>query len=292
MGWSLKKMLTPPKSIRKFKLKKLGKLDWWKEMAQDAAFIPEHQRKMKFGDLGKGEWWKKTAMDVGKKAAIAGSIAYGPALLAAAPGAFSSAAGSIGSASGGLGGMMGMGGGGGAMSTIGNIGKIGMMGKGMYDAHKAGKQSKKDSKMARNLATQAMDMYRASAMGAQNRYNMNSPLRDAFRMSALNFSDPTNPFSRDFSSQFAPNLQQESYPADQQPSMFGGLFGQMGQGPGPGTQHTGGNDNGMSSGLAKALGIQGGGRSVSTPVNRKSNTRSPGTNRDRDRGRDSAMEMV
>lgn len=196
-GKWLKKKITPPKSIRKFQLKKLGKGKWWKELAQDAAFIPEHQRKMKFRDLGKGEWWERTAKDIGKKAAIAGSIVYGPALLAAAPGAISgagsAAAGAASSAAGGAGAMLQ---GGSTLGTLANVGKLGMGIYGAVEGAKQAKQSKKDSKVARQLAQEALEMYRKSAEDAQARYNMNSPLRDAFRFGAMNFGDPTNPFSR------------------------------------------------------------------------------------------------
>ena len=37
MGFSLKQMLTPPKSIRKFQPKKAGNLDWWKDVGKEVG---------------------------------------------------------------------------------------------------------------------------------------------------------------------------------------------------------------------------------------------------------------
>lgn len=58
-----------------------------------------------------------------------------------------------------------------------------------------------DSKRAHELADQSAAMAQQASAGANKRYGLNAPLRDAFRFGALNFGDSSNPFDR--SNQFA-----------------------------------------------------------------------------------------
>ena len=53
MGFSLKQMFTPPKSIRKFQPKKLGNVSWWKDFGTEVA-IPAAMTGMGLGAAGFG----------------------------------------------------------------------------------------------------------------------------------------------------------------------------------------------------------------------------------------------
>jgi len=73
-------------------------------------------------------------------------------------------------------------------------------------------QANRDRQRARELANQSVGFAQDAVNTQQQQFGLDAPLRDAFRMGALNFSDPTNPFSRGQSmfGQFAQLLQQEA----------------------------------------------------------------------------------
>lgn len=128
----------------------------------------------------------------------------------------------IGAGAGKLSSLLGLGGGGGGIggalggflgSGGGGLGKLLGLGGGVLTAKMLKDQyeeAQADKKMARQLAGESLESYRNAVSGAQDRYNMNSPLRDAFRMGALSFSDPSNPFSRDLFATQRGQLQMET----------------------------------------------------------------------------------
>lgn len=110
-----------------------------------------------------------------------------------------------------LGGLLGGGGGQGALQ--GGLGG-GMGGFVMNQMKQANDEANKDRKRARGLADQAVNTINHGQNVTNQQWALGAPMRDAFRFGALNFSDPTNPFSR--GGMFAP-FQQAFMPESQMP---------------------------------------------------------------------------
>lgn len=73
-------------------------------------------------------------------------------------------------------------------------------------------QMSADQAMSRKLAGGAVDTYQGALEGAQRRYGLNAPLRNAFRTGAMKFGDTPNPFSRgNMFEPFMENLKQERF---------------------------------------------------------------------------------
>ena len=182
MGFSLKQMLTPPKSIRKFQPKKLGNTSWWKDFVKDMA-IPTIGVGTMLGLAGGGGGGIGSIFEKLKGGKAGGALKSGAGLLASKGGA------------------------GGLLKT-----GLGLLTG--YQGYKGAQQAGRDQATAREHANSASELQLQAARVAQDRYNMNSPLRDAFRLGAFNMADPTNPFAREnIFSQFQNRLQQESAPA-------------------------------------------------------------------------------
>ena len=131
--------------------------------------------------------------------------------------------GAAGSNSGIMGKLFGGGGGGG----LGNILGLAGAGIGAHSIYQGNKQQNADRKQARQLAQESLSGFRDMRQGAENRYGLNSPMRDAFRSGIMNAQDPTNPFARSgMFDQFASRLQQESAPVQaQQQGLAGRIMG-------------------------------------------------------------------
>jgi hypothetical protein len=264
LGKWLKRAVTPPKSIRKFQLKKLGNASWWKDFAKQVA-LPAAAGVSGLGVLG-----------IGPLSGALGGV--GGALKGAASsvgGALKGQLGSLGKQVGmealGMGG--GEGGGGGISGFLGgDLGKLlmgGLTGASTYGNYK---QSKKDSKQARQIAEQAMQQYQMAGDHAANRWQSMSPLRNAFMQGAFNMADPTNPFSRgQMFQQMAPG----GLPLGQKPDIKVGTP--------TATDPPGGDQPFTPRGMLMG---QMGGRALGQPQMRAASVKAPYVARAQDRGRD------
>lgn len=138
-------------------------------------------------------FWSTLKGIAGKALPIAGGLIGGP----------------IGGAIGGaLGGAL-SGGGSGAAQGIAS-GAVG--GLTLQQIKKAMDEANKDRTRARGLADRSEGLVNEAMDHSRQQWGMGAPMRDAFRTGALNFGDPTNPFTRttDMFSPFRALLQQEA----------------------------------------------------------------------------------
>lgn len=219
----------------------------------------------------------------------------------------SSAAGGLSGAAGGLLGKLGLGGGdgiggflkkagssllggdGGGLGSLAKLLGIGLGGAATYGQYK---QSKSDSKMARQLAQESLDNYRMARQQAQERWAAGSPLRDAFRFGAFQMADPTNPFSRgQMFQQFAPPA-----PGQQIIPGIGGNLGVTDTDPGrdmpinPIAPNSGTIIPGLGiiqpTDMYPGRDLPMGGRGIGDPTMRAASVKGPMVSQSQDRGRD------
>jgi hypothetical protein len=95
----------------------------------------------------------------------------------------------------GLGALAGGGGGQAGGQFGGGVPGAAMAGTQAYLQKQAMEQAQADAERARALTDQSMDWAGQERERAINEWNMGSQLRDAFRSQAMQFHDPTNPFS-------------------------------------------------------------------------------------------------
>jgi len=149
---------------------------------------------------------------------------------------------------------------GGGLGALMKGGAAVLGGKALWDANK---QMGKDQQQARDFANQSAGLFGKMQQGAEDRYGLNSPLRNAFRFGVLNAQDPTNPFGRgDMFAKFQSQLQQET--GNQQTQARSAVPREQG-------------------GLGKMLG----GRKPGAPVSRTASSKGVRDDRRDDRGRDS-----
>jgi hypothetical protein len=82
------------------------------------------------------------------------------------------------------------------MGDLGRIAQFALPAMGAYQSYQASKQAGKDSQRARELHEQAMGITGEEYERAKGAWQANQGLRDQFRQIAMNFGDPTNPFTR------------------------------------------------------------------------------------------------
>jgi hypothetical protein len=110
--------------------------------------------------------------------------------------------------------------GGGDGFDIGDAGRIAGVALPAIAGFQGMRQAGRDSQMARDLTQRSVDITEEERQRALQEFQANAGLRDAFRNIAMNFGDPTNPFTRtlaqlggDPTQQAAPQQQAASTPA-------------------------------------------------------------------------------